>query len=55
MTLRLIFGAVIGGVVGFGFYRIVGCSTGSCPLASNPWLSTLYGATAGALIAGTGR
>ncbi len=34
---------VIGGVVGFVFYRFIGCSTGACPITSNPVLSTLYG------------
>ena len=43
-------GAAIGGVLGFLYYRFVGCSTGSCPLTSNPYASTLYGIVLGALI-----
>ncbi len=39
-----------GGAAGFAFYRFVGCKTGTCPITSNPWLSTLYGAFLGALL-----
>lgn len=35
---------VLGGAAGYAFYRFVGCRTGGCPITSNPWLSTLYGA-----------
>ena len=37
-------------LVGFGYYYFVGCSTGSCPITSNPWRSTAYGAMMGALL-----
>jgi hypothetical protein len=43
---------ILGGAGGFLYYRFVGCRTGMCPLTSNPWISTLYGALIGALIAG---
>lgn len=48
--MRVVFGILVGGVVGFGYYRLVGCSTGTCPIVSNPWISTLYGAVMGFLI-----
>ena len=51
MILKLILGVVIGGGLGFACYKIIGCSTGSCPLTSNPWISSIYGAVLGALIA----
>ncbi len=51
MVARIALGAVIGGGFGYGYYRWVGCSTGACPLTSNPWLSTLYGMFLGALVA----
>jgi hypothetical protein len=50
--IRIILGIVIGALLGFGYYRFVGCSTGSCPITSNPWISTLYGAVMGALVSG---
>lgn len=51
MILRIVIGMVVGGGLGFAFYKFVGCSTGTCPLTSNPFTSTLYGAVVGALIA----
>lgn len=47
----IVFGAVVGGIAGFLFYRFVGCRTGSCMIASNPYLSTVYWAFLGALFA----
>ncbi len=51
MILRILIGAVVGAVLGFGWYKLVGCSTGACPLTSNPFISTLYGMVVGGLIA----
>ena len=51
MILRILIGAVAGAVLGFGWYKLVGCSTGACPLTSNPVISTLYGMIVGALVA----
>ena len=51
MILKLILGVVIGGGLGFAYYKFIGCSTGTCPLTSNPWISSIYGAVLGVLIA----
>ena len=55
MIVRILIGVVVGGGLGFGWYKLVGCSTGACPLTSNPYLSTLWGVIVGALAAGSLR
>ena len=46
--LRYFIGAVAGGLFGyFVFYRLIGCSTGSCATTSNPYISTLLGVVLG--------
>jgi hypothetical protein len=55
MTLRLIIGAVAGGLVGFAIYRFIGCSSGTCPITSNPWISTGFGIVIGAMFAAAKR
>lgn len=49
MQLKAIMGVVIGGLLGFLYYKVVGCSTGTCPITSKPLNSTLYGAVIGLL------
>ncbi len=51
--LKFIIGAIVGGLVGYGLYRFVGCSTGACPMTSNPYVSTIGGAVLGLLFAGS--
>ncbi len=48
---KLFAGPLVGGAVGYLWYRVVGCATGTCPLTSNPLTSTLYGALLGLLMA----
>ncbi len=42
---------VSGMILGYAYYHFIGCSSGSCPITSNPYISTIYGGLAGALIA----
>ncbi|MBI5384573.1 MAG: YtxH domain-containing protein [Verrucomicrobia bacterium] len=53
MILKIIIGAVIGGALGFAYQRLVGCSSGACPLTSSPWITTIYGMVVGGMIGGT--
>ena len=55
MALKLILGAVIGGGLGFAFYKFVGCASGACPLTSDPIITPLYGALVGVLVAASFR
>jgi hypothetical protein len=51
MILRVVLGAIVGGGLGFAYYHFVGCTSGACPLTSNPIVSTIYGMVLGSLIA----
>jgi hypothetical protein len=50
--IRMIIGVVLGAAAGFLYYKFVGCSTGACPLTSNPVISTIYGAVVGIMLSG---
>lgn len=47
MIFRMMIGAVIGGFLGYLYYKKVGCPTGACPITSNPYSSIIYGALIG--------
>jgi len=47
MAGKLILFSVVGGILGYLYYRFVGCGAGSCPITSNPFASALYGAAIG--------
>jgi hypothetical protein len=50
MIVRLIIGVIGGGLLGYGVYRFIGCSSGACPLTANPWITTIVGMIFGALL-----
>jgi hypothetical protein len=39
--------ALLGAGGGFAYYLFVGCTSGTCPITSNPYISTAYGALIG--------
>ena len=49
--MKIFLGVVIGGLVGFGIGYLGKCTSGMCPLTSNPVISTIIGAVFGAMIA----
>ena len=45
-----ILGVVIGALSGFLYWKLVGCSSGTCAITSKPLNSTVYGAFMGGLL-----
>lgn len=43
-------GILAGAVAGFLYWRFIGCTSGSCPIQSVWYWSTLWGAAAGYLV-----
>ena len=41
---------LLGGAGGFAYYYFIGCQSGTCPITSNPYISTSYGMMAGLLM-----
>lgn len=48
---EIIIGVAAGGICGFLFHKFVGCRGGTCRIIGSPYLSTLYGAVLGGLVA----
>lgn len=49
--MKMMLGIVIGAAIGFGIGYLGKCTSGACPLTSNPIISTIIGAVIGAMIA----
>jgi hypothetical protein len=43
-------GAVLGALAGYLYYRLIGCSSGTCLISSRPINSTVYFALMGAIL-----
>lgn len=53
MTRTTILASVLtalGAAGGYAYYYFIGCASGTCPLSSNAWIMTGYGAMVGATI-----
>jgi hypothetical protein len=50
--MKLFIGVIIGGILGYSYYHFVGCRSGHCPIAGNPYISILYGSLMGAVFMG---
>ncbi len=44
--------SVVGAAAGYAWYYFVGCTTGSCAIGSNPYISTMYGGVVGFIASG---
>ncbi len=47
-----ILGSLLGAIAGYLYWRYVGCSSGTCPITSSPFMSTVYGIAMGSLLGG---
>jgi len=41
---------LLGALGGFTYYTFIGCVSGTCPITSNPYISTGYGALIGTVL-----
>jgi len=48
--MKMILGVIIGGAIGFGIGYFGKCASGTCPLTSNPIISTIIGAVIGFML-----
>ncbi len=46
---RLPLAVLAGAAAGAAYSHFIGCRTGTCPITSNVWIATLYGAFVGGL------
>ena len=44
-----VLGIVLGMLGGYLYWRYVGCASGTCPITSSPYMSTLWGGMIGGL------
>lgn len=49
--LKRVLPIVAGAGLGFAYYYFIGCRTGTCPITGNPYISSLYGAFVGLILA----
>jgi phage shock protein E len=46
-----IIGISLGALLGYVYYYFIGCKNGHCIITASPWMSILYGALLGGLLA----
>ncbi|NUM31729.1 MAG: hypothetical protein HUU47_05330 [Bacteroidetes bacterium] len=49
-TIIITLGVIVGTISGFFYWKFVGCASGTCPITSNPIVSSIYGAVMGGLV-----
>lgn len=50
-TIKNLIGLFVGAIGGYLYYHFVGCTSGGCAITSNPYMSILWGAVMGYLLA----
>ncbi|WP_394335436.1 hypothetical protein [Massilibacteroides vaginae] len=49
----MLIGLAVGAIGGFLYWRLIGCSSGTCPITSSPIISSVWGALLGKCFSGT--
>lgn len=49
----ILIGITLGALVGFLYWKFVGCNSGSCPITASPLNSSIWGAVMGGLLLST--
>ena len=52
---KIVIPVLLGATGGYLYYYFIGCTTGSCPITGNPYISTGYGALIGAAFISSGK
>lgn len=50
LILKKVLPVLGGAVLGYAYYYFIGCYSGTCPITSNPYISTFYGALIAAIL-----
>jgi hypothetical protein len=50
MIIKLIAGAVIGGILGYIYNKKIGCKSGTCPITSSKKGTIIYGMLLGLMV-----
>jgi hypothetical protein len=46
----MLLGVAIGSIGGYLYWLFIGCSSGTCPITSSPFISAIWGAAIGVLL-----
>lgn len=52
--MNILIGILAGAIIGFGYWKFIGCSSGSCSITSDKYASTITGALVGLMFATSG-
>ena len=50
-TIKNFMGLLLGVIGGYLYYHFIGCTSGTCAITSNPYMSILWGGLMGYLVA----
>ncbi len=50
LYIKIFLGLALGSIAGYLYYFFIGCHSGSCPISSNPFISSGYGALVGLIL-----